>query len=171
MILLDLLDANTLINANRDYYPIDQVPEFWGWLKHQGELGRVKIPQEIMDELKAGRKEKDALIEWLSQEDVEAALLLEEAADVELVRQVTEKGYGTDLTDVELETIGKDPFLIAYALVKPAERCVVTAEASSIKKQRQNRKIPDVCKDLGVPCCNPFAMNKRLGFKTGWQAT
>jgi hypothetical protein len=32
--LLFLLDANVLINANRDYYPIDRVPELWEWLVH-----------------------------------------------------------------------------------------------------------------------------------------
>lgn len=168
MILLDLLDANTLITANRDYYPLDQVPEFWAWLKHHGESGRVKIPREIMDEVKTGRRENDSLIDWITQANVETALVLEETVDVELVRHVTDLGYGTNLTDVELEIIGKDPFLIAYALAKPAERGVVTVEVSRPGAQRQNRRIPDVCKDVGVQCCGPFAMNKRLGFKTGW---
>lgn len=170
MILLDLLDANTLITANRDYYPLDQVPEFWTWLKYQGESGLVKIPQEIMNEVKAGRKENDPLIDWITQSDVETALLLEETVDVQLVRYVTDIGYGTNLTDVELETIGKDPFLIAYALAKPAERGVVTVEVSRPSARRQNRRIPDVCKDVGVQWCGPFAMNKRLGFKTWWNS-
>ena len=30
--VLYLLDANVLIDANRDYYPIHRVPEFWDWL-------------------------------------------------------------------------------------------------------------------------------------------
>jgi len=30
--LLYLLDANVLIAANRDYYPLGRVPEFWDWL-------------------------------------------------------------------------------------------------------------------------------------------
>jgi len=168
MIMLDLLDANTLITANRDYYPLDQVPEFWAWLKHQGELGRVKIPQEIMEEVLAGRKENDPLIDWLSSVDVQAALLLDESVIVQLVRDVTDR-YGENLNDLELEAIAKDPFLIAYALAKPDDRCVVTVEVSRPGTKRQNRKIPDVCKDVGVRCCGPFAMNKRRGFKTGWQ--
>ena len=28
--MLYLLDANVLITANLTYYPLDQVPEFWG---------------------------------------------------------------------------------------------------------------------------------------------
>lgn len=30
--MLHILDANILIDANRDYYPMDRVPEFWEWL-------------------------------------------------------------------------------------------------------------------------------------------
>jgi len=37
--MLYLLDANTLIDAKRDYYPIDRVPEFWSWLIFQGQQG------------------------------------------------------------------------------------------------------------------------------------
>ncbi|MDE0019943.1 MAG: DUF4411 family protein [Candidatus Poribacteria bacterium] len=27
-----LLDANVLIDAKRDYYPMTRVPDFWEWL-------------------------------------------------------------------------------------------------------------------------------------------
>ena len=37
--MLYLLDSNVLIDANRDYYPIERVPEFWDWLVAMGELG------------------------------------------------------------------------------------------------------------------------------------
>lgn len=30
--MLYLLDANVIIDANRDYYPLERVPEFWAWL-------------------------------------------------------------------------------------------------------------------------------------------
>ncbi|MCY4508918.1 MAG: DUF4411 family protein [Acidobacteria bacterium] len=30
--MLYLLDANVLIDAHRDYYPLGRVPEFWDWL-------------------------------------------------------------------------------------------------------------------------------------------
>ena len=42
--MLYLLDANVPITANNTYYPIEQVPEFWGWLQHQGQQGNIKIP-------------------------------------------------------------------------------------------------------------------------------
>jgi hypothetical protein len=79
------------------------------------------------------------------QEEVTKALLLEEDVDANLVANVINKGYAPDLTDDEVLQIGRDPFLIAYALASPANRCVVTTEASAPSKQRQNRRIPDVC--------------------------
>lgn len=45
--MLYLLDANVLIDANRDYYPIERVPEFWDWLVSQGLQGVVKIPIDM----------------------------------------------------------------------------------------------------------------------------
>jgi len=86
------------------------------------------------------------------------------------VADVINNGYAPDLTEDEILQIGRDPFLIAYALASPANRCVVTTEASAPSKQRQNRRIPDVCATMGVSCCNTFAMTKALGFRTGWSS-
>jgi len=59
--VLYLLDANVLIDANRDYYPFERVPEFWEWLQYQGEIGTVKLPLEVFEELREGQ---DALAIW-----------------------------------------------------------------------------------------------------------
>ncbi len=48
-------------------------------------------------------------------------------------------------------------------------RVKVTVETAEPKKQRQNRKIPDVCTTVGVPCCNPFEFTRALGFRTQWK--
>jgi hypothetical protein len=169
--VLYLLDANVLITANSNYYPLDQVPEFWGWVHHQATSTHIKIPREIMEEVKAGRKDDDPLLDWISDTEIEAALLLGETVDVALVQHVVSTGYAADLSDDEIEKIGRDPFLIAYALADPTGRTVVTTEVSRPSTQRANRKIPDVCQVLGALCCGPFALNKALGFKTGWNTT
>lgn len=166
--MLYLLDANVLITANSSYYPIDQVPEFWSWLHHQAASGHVKIPLEVMEELRAGRG-KDPLIDWISEDDRSDVLQFEEAVDAGLVQRVVSEGYADDLTDEEVEKIGRDPFLIAYALFNPSQRCVVTTETPRPSAQRQNRKIPDVCRTFSVQCCGPFVLNRHLGFHTGWR--
>ncbi len=170
--MLYLLDANVLMTAHNLYYPIDQVPEFWEWLHHMGQLNHIKIPLEILEEIKAGGKKrdspKDLLYEWIQDISIRTALELEEEVDIELVQRVVYEGYATDLTDDEIEQLGRDPFLIAYAM-KMKDRCVITTEVSKPSKQRQNRRIPDVCQTMGIQCYDPFMLNRRLGFSTKWR--
>jgi hypothetical protein len=110
--VLYLFDANVLITASNTYYPIDQVPEFWEWIQYQGESGNIKLPLEIMEEIVAGQKNDDPLLTWIKDAAVKAALLLDEAIDPDLVNSVVEAGYADDLTDDEIEEIGRDPFLM-----------------------------------------------------------
>ncbi len=165
--MLYLLDANVLIDANRDYYPITRVPEFWEWIAHNGTERRVTIPRELYEEINDGQ---DDLSNWARENDIEDALLLDEEADVSLVSRVINEGYAADLTDDELEKVGRDPFLIAYALASQDDRCVVTTEGSHPKRQRANRHVPDVCSDLGLTCRNTFEFVRALDFRTGWRA-
>ena len=106
--MLYLVDANTLIRANADYYPIDRIPGFWTWLIDQGIAGAVKIPQEIAAEVTIGT---DAVATWLRDPAVRDALILDEAVDVGCLRHVVDNGYAPDLDDVALLRIGRDPFL------------------------------------------------------------
>lgn len=166
--MLYLLDANVLIDANRDYYPIQRVPEFWDWLVHVGGSSSVKIPIEIYEEIKDG---KDDLSTWSKIHQTEISLLLAEEADPSLVAHVIDQGYAKDLTDDEVEKIGRDPFLVAFGLASPGQICVVTTEVSRPKRQRANRHLPDVCADLDVDCYNTFEFVRRLDFNTNWQSS
>jgi hypothetical protein len=168
---VDLLDANTLIVANNTYYPIDAVPEFWGWLEHQCRAGAVKVPAEIMDEIEAGGQTpgRDRLCDWLKQHGTRDALLLAERVDVGLLRMVVDQAYAADLNETEIEKIGRDPFLVAYGLAQPRTRCVVTAEVSAPSKTRANVKDPNACVKMGVPWCDPFTLYRRLRFTTSWR--
>jgi hypothetical protein len=158
--MLYLLDANVLITADRLYYPMDRVPQFWDWILEQSSAGNIKIPFEIYGEIVDGKA--DDLVKWLKAN--KAVIQLDEEVDVALVQEVIERGYAEDLNDVELDQIAKDPFLVAYARMKP-NRCVVTLENSSPRKQRANRKIPDVCSTFGVACCDTFQLIRDLDFK------
>jgi hypothetical protein len=134
-------------------------------------LGDLKIPLENYEEIKDGSNdaERDLLFAWIKDDANKEAVLLCEEVDPELVARVVAEGYAADLTDDEIEQIGRDPFLIAYALNQPANRCVVTTEVSKPRRTRQNRHIPDVCTNLGVSCCDTFVMLRTLQFSTNWQ--
>lgn len=169
--MLYLLDANTLIDAKRDYYPIDRVPEFWDWLVFQGESNYIKIPIEIYEEFsdkKDSNGEKDSLADWADKSEVRKALLLDEEADQDLVARITYGGYVANPTDDQLIKIGRDPFLLSYALSELENRCIVTTEVSKPNKQGANRKVPDVCKGFCIHCINNFQLIKELNFSTRW---
>ena len=166
--MLYLLDANVLIDANRDYYSLERVPEFWEWLENGGVNDRIKIPLEVYEEVRDG---DDELADWTKQEQIKRALLLQEEVDVSLVSYATDQGYASDLTDDEVVKIGRDPFLIAYALKDRENRCIVTTEVSKPRRSRANRHLPDVCRDLGVGSCNTFEFARALDFSTRWNAS
>jgi hypothetical protein len=163
--VLYLLDADTLIRADRTYYPLQRFPVFWQWLLYHSGIGNIKIPQEQFDEVVAGKGE---LVDWLSDKTRKEALLLPGVVDRALFDQVIERGYASDLDETELITVGKDPFLIAYGLVSTADRTIVSFEVSAPAKKRANRKIPDVCAGFGLNCITMFELIKTLDFTTNW---
>jgi hypothetical protein len=157
---LYLLDANVLIRAHEDYYPVDRIPQFWMWLLTQAEAGAVKTPLQIYNEVAPSR---GLLADWLRRPDVREAILLDEEADLPRVQQVLAHGYAVDLTDVELEEIGQDPFLVAAAL-GGTDRVVVTREVSKPTATRAKRRIPDVCNTFGLTVITDFALYRQLDF-------
>lgn len=161
-----LFDADTLIRADNTFYPLNRFPVFWEWLHHNGEKGHIKIPIEQYEEIVAGNGD---LVDWLNSEEVKEALIFEEEADPALVAEVTEKGYAPDLDEAELEKVGRDPFLISYGYAETDERFIVTFEVSAPSKKRANRKIPDICDDLGIKCGTLFEVIEILDFKTSWK--
>ena len=162
--LLYLLDASSVIGVHDTYYPCDRVPEFWEWLQFQSRKGICKIPPSIFAEIKP---ENEIFKKWIKSNETD--LVLAKVEDLQLVRYVTAEGYGEKLTEVEIEKIGADPFLIASALGGPGHRCVVTHEVSKPKKQRANRQIPDICDQLRVSWMSTIDFINALDFKTRWK--
>lgn len=158
-----LLDANVFIYAQRDYYPPERVPEFWEWLAYQGEIGNIKVPLPIWEEV---RPHDEVLLEWM-QANRDDLILDPDNSDA-LVPTVLD-AYAPDLTDSELEQIGQDPFLIAAGLSFGAT--IVSKEGSKPSTRRQNRRVPDICNDLGVPCITDHKLIVELDFRTNWRVT
>jgi len=170
--MLYLLDANVLIRAHADYYALDRVPQFWDWLLHHAQEGRVKAPLEIFEEVAGGGapREGDLLLPFLRRPENKRALVLQEEPRPELVTEVLANAYGGALpTEADLETMGQDPFLISYALVDRAERSVVTCEGSRPSRRGPRRHVPDACADLGVRPLTPFEFFRELDFSVDWQ--
>ena len=156
-----------MIDANKYYYPIDRVPEFWEWLIFQGDEGKIKVPIEIFEEILAG---SDELVYWIKDDLTKNALLLNEDVSPSNVAKVVSEGYASDLTDVEIEKLGRDPFLLAYGLVDKNHRVIVTTEASKSSKLRANKHIPDVARFFNIRSVNTFQLTRELDFRTNWNS-
>lgn len=162
--MLYLLDASSIITAQDGLYGINIVPEYWSWLQFQASSGICKIPKEIIKEIAPIDSQ---FKEWLSTN--RNALQLASEVRTESVRHVMENGYGANLSEVELAKIGGDALLIAAACEGRRNRCVVTEENSRPSATRANRKIPDVCRELGVSCMTTNEFVRKLEFTTDWE--
>ena len=165
--MLYILDSNVLIDANRDYYPYDRVPEFWNWLLHHCRRGHVKIPVEIFNEVvPVGSRRKDRLTKWMK--DNRSDVILDEIARRTLIDRIIRSEYTSDPTATEVEKMGQDPCLLSYAYRYSDERTVVTTERPRPSAHGANRKIPDVCKRLNLKCIHTYEFIRELNFRTDW---
>jgi len=158
--VLYLLDANVIIRAHEDYYPLDRVRPFWDWLLTEAEAGHVKIPLEICIEITPAR---GPLKDWINDSEVKDLLILDEEVDRGVFNQVIDTAYAPDLADHELDEAGQDPFLVAYGMMSP-KRAIVTKEVSQTTKQRGRRKLPDACNMMNVPWMTDFQFYKERNF-------
>lgn len=161
-----LLDANVIIHAHDYYYHMERVPEFWGWVLHHAENGSIKMPIEIMEEVKGGEEALHA--QWIKSADVKALLALDEEWNDALLNQVISEGYVADPTEDQIELMGQDPFLITYALGDPQNRVVISNETSKPSVRGAKRKVPDVCHAFGIECYSVYHLLEVLNFRTNW---
>ena len=159
--MLYLLDANVLIRAHEDYYPLDRIRPFWDWLIAEASADHIKMPFEIHDEIAIAR---GPLKDWITQPEVKNALVLKEEVDQHLFNHVLDTAYAPDLADHELEEAGRDPFLVAYGLMGE-NRTIVTKEISRPGKVRGRRTVPDACSVLNIPCISDFQFYRFRNFR------
>ncbi len=87
--MLYLLDANVLITANRYYYEIDRIPQFWDWILHHASNDSIKIPTKVIDEVLRGT---DKLSQWVKSN--RGILELDEEVDARDWSETLTMGYG-----------------------------------------------------------------------------
>ena len=155
---------------------MDRIVPYWEWLLTKAAEGIVKMPEEIYEEIipksrpditeKSDylQRAKRNLFEWAHRQDVREQFILEEQMDRGIYEQVLRRGYGENLEEKDYNNMGRDPILIAYAM-KQSDRIVVTKERSKPNQMKGNRKIPDVCKDLGIECINDYDFQRRCDFR------
>ncbi len=168
MSTLYLLDANVLIEANADYYPPARIPQFWLWLARRAKQGIVKMPVAILDEITPNNSD-EPFTGWLSQNRND--LQFNELTTNAMLNHVYHEGYGFNQNSdpVQLEILQNDAVLVSYGLIDTEARKVVTMEKRQTPQDTlplpTNRKIPLVCRLLGIPCITTFDLIRELDFR------
>ncbi|HEY0166305.1 MAG TPA: DUF4411 family protein [Jatrophihabitans sp.] len=161
---MHLFDANTFMEAQRTYYPIDLMPGFWEWLKEAHGNGDLASVKAVYDEILGGKKE-DELVKW-AKSMPPSFWLPDTAESLASVRQIGEwatdpaRPYN-DAAKAEFMD-SADLRLIARAHVLKA---TVVSRETSAPDAKKRIKIPDVCAAFGVSCSQPFPVYRLLGMK------
>lgn len=147
-------DTSAFIDSWRRFYTPSIFPTLWEQLSELMKSGQIVVPKEAEKEIVAGN---DELKTWFkfSNSCVRAYTL----AQLKIVTEIVNK-YPKVSQYNKIKPIHADPFVVALAKIENAT--VVTWEGSNGSKD--NPRIPDLCKEFEVECCN------MIGFfeKEGW---
>lgn len=153
------LDTSTFMDWQARHYPVDlfiSLRREIETLIGQGNCAAVDLVMEEIDavgtpDLRAwARSQKGLFVPLESAVQTEAAGI--------------EAKY-PDLMDPKSPYQSADAYVIALAKIKNA--VVVTQETSAAEKRNPKRHhfIPDVCRDLGIPCINLLGLMRREKWK------
>lgn len=153
------LDTSVFMDWQARFYPLDlfvSLNEHIEGLIAAGNCIAVDLVEEEVDavgtpDLKAWAKSHRALFVPL-------------APEVQLEGAAIEAKY-PDLMDLKGGYQSADAYVIALARLKGG--VVVSQETSASEKRNPGKKhyIPDVCRDLGVPCINLLGLMRREAWK------
>ncbi len=142
-----LLDSNTLIQAKNQAYGFDICPGFWALIEREHRLGNLYSVKKVLEELKRGA---DDLEKWAVKMDAGFFVPPDGPTAVAMGEIATWVQDG-NFTDAAKRTFfsSADQYLVAYA--KAHGHRVVSHEKYN-PDQRNNVKIPVVCRAMDVDC-------------------
>jgi hypothetical protein len=154
------MDANVLIQASKGPYKFDRVPQFWTFISEQLELGNVRSPKMVYDELTDGN---DHLAQWCKQR--RKSLCVGATKEIQkLYGEIANHVHGNYAAAKAHEFLrGADGWVIAYAMDMGTSGIVVTQE--STRHRQAKVKVPTVCSEFDVKCVNTYDMLEALDFR------
>ncbi len=149
------LDTSVFMDWQARYYPLDLFPSLetkFDELIADGNGRAVQLVKEEIDAVGA-----PGLRAWAKNH---GGLFVPIKPDVQTEGASIEAIY-PDLMDPKGLHESADAYVIALARIHGGT--VVTQETSAAEKRntKQTHFIPDVCRDLGVPCINLFGLMRR----------
>jgi hypothetical protein len=152
------VDTNVFMDWQFRYYPTDIFPSLLARMDTLVRENRLLSPMLVDEELrKVGTPE---LISWA---DAHPSVWQPNAEVLPSALLIENRFPG--LLDLKSEFDEADAFVIGLAQLRNAT--VVTQETSAAEKRRPPRPmyIPDVCRELGVPCVSLQGLMRREGWK------
>ncbi len=151
------VDTNIYMDWHARHYPTDVFVSLIGRIDSLIEAGRLATPELVHEELDSvGTGELSAWAEarpsiWIPNADVLAAA-------------VSIQARFPGLLDPKAEYEEADAYVIALAQLH--DGVVVTSETPAADKRRPRRAlfVPDVCRELGIPCINLLGLMRREGW-------
>ena len=160
-------DTNVLVTAYHHYYAPDICPGFWDSLLHHMVSRRLLIIDRVFEEIIS----PTALVEWTERatSNTYVTTSTQPIADAyrQLIDWVQDNPQFTAAARADFARVA-DGWLAAYAMANGV--VVVTNEVSAPQSQ-SSVKLPDLCRQFGIPCVNTFAMLRELGVRFEWQQT
>lgn len=159
-----VVDSNFFIQAHRASYPLDIATSFWNKVLQLAEDGKIVSIDKVKHEI---FKNEDDLKKWCEINLPEnffkdTSTVLPQYSQVARWAASQGEHYLPNALAEFLDADEADAWLVAYALVNPAENIIVTHEIS--EPNRKNKvKIPDACISNGVRYCNTIEMFRQLG--------
>lgn len=149
------LDTSMFMDWQARYYPLDVFRSLEAELKTliaNGQCAAVSLVQEEIDSV--GTPD---LQTWAKKQ---AGLFVPLTTDIQRAGASIEARY-PDLMDPKSPYQSADAYVIALAQLRGG--VVVSQETSAAEKRRPPKEhyIPDVCRELGVPCINLLGLMRR----------
>jgi hypothetical protein len=145
------IDTSALMEAWVRHYPPDVFPTLWQQIEKLVEAGRLLAIDEVLREVE---RKSDDLHDWAKQH----AGMFISTDEAIMQRAGAVVNQFPSLAEAQSQRGKADPFVIALALER--NLIVVTAERSKPTKPR----IPDVCRQLQVPCISLIELFRREGW-------
>lgn len=165
-----ILDANTLMQARRSFYPFDICPGYWDALVWHAEVRAVCSIDRVAAEIQRGH---DDLWPWAAERFGADKFLSTDTPEVtrwfaEMTNWVQAQPQFLDYAKAEFSSEeGADGWLAAYA--KSIGNGVVVTLEKSDPMVKKKVPLPNVCDAFGVEPITPFEMLRRLGVQLSWQ--
>ncbi|MBS1902732.1 MAG: DUF4411 family protein [Bacteroidetes bacterium] len=159
-----VVDSNFFIEAHRRSYPLDVATGFWAKVKQLADQGTILSIDKVKHEI---FKKEDALKDWCEQ-NLDPGFFRDSgdslAKYAEVIRWASSMAthYKPSALLEFLDADEADAWLVAFSLVEPNERIIVTYEVSD-PNNRKKIKISEACVSCGAQYINPIEMFRRLG--------